>query len=147
MRADTAAFEDPVAILPVQPTDENLDNDAAMPNAVAPTGGAQHRGAYEDCTSAIGSCGQFDAPKARGRWMEMPVAQAARCFEAKALPATTTEQRVNVRWGFRVGDIGYGSDRATSVRSGSPSKETSSLHPLRMTSALRLRALPGRRAA
>ena len=44
MRADTAAFEDPVAIRPGQPTDENLDTDAAMPDAATPTGGAQHRG-------------------------------------------------------------------------------------------------------
>ena len=77
----------------------------------------------------------------------MPVTQAARSFETEALQTNTTEQRENVRWGFRAGDVRYGSDRATSVRVGPPSKDTTSLYLLRMTSALRLRALPGRRAA
>ena len=104
-----------------------MDSDAAMPNAVASTGGVQQRVAHEDCASAIGTGPHFDAPKARGRWMAMPLTQAARSFEAEAPQTNMTEQRVNVRWGFRVGDVGHRSVRATSVRVGPPSKNTKSL--------------------
>ena len=134
MRADTVAFEDPATRLPGQPTNGNMDSDAAMPNAVASTGGVQQRVTDEDRDSAIGTGPHFDAPKARGRRIAMPVTQAARSFAVEAYQTNTTEQRVNVRWGFRVSDVGYGSDRAASVRVGPPSKDTTSLYLLHMTS-------------